>query len=113
MDSGSRALLAVKLTHTVVWAVMAAAIVALPVIGWLGRFDLVLAITVLIALEGLALALNRGACPLTAVAARYTADRRSNFDIYLPEWLAQHNKPIFGLLFAAGEAVALVSWLRR
>jgi hypothetical protein len=37
-----------------------------------------------------------GRCPLTAVAVRYTVDRRDNFDIYLPEWLARRNKPIFG-----------------
>lgn len=92
---------------------MASAILSLPVFAWLGRFDVVLGITVLIALEGVTLALNRGACPLTGIAARYTDDRRPNFDIYLPVWLAQHNKRIFTLLFAAGEVVALVSWLRR
>jgi hypothetical protein len=28
-------------------------------------------------------------CPLTGIAARYTDDRRDNFDIYLPPWLAR------------------------
>ena len=48
--------------------------------------------------------------PLTAVAARYTDDRRANFDIYLPEWLARYNKQIFGPLYAMGVAylVAMV-----
>jgi hypothetical protein len=45
---------------------------------------------------------NRMRCPLTGVAARYTDDRRDNFDIYLPEWLARHNKTIFGTLYVAG-----------
>ncbi|MBB1092471.1 hypothetical protein HUU61_14375 [Rhodopseudomonas palustris] len=40
-------------------------------------------------------------CPLTAVAARYTDERADNFDIYLPIWLARHNRLIFGTLFAA------------
>jgi hypothetical protein len=36
--------------------------------------------------------LNGWRCPLTDVAARYTDDRRANFDIYLPEWLARYNE---------------------
>ena len=46
--------------------------------------------------------LNDGHCPLTPVAARYTSDRRDNFDIYLPVWLARHNKVIFGTIFICG-----------
>ena len=46
--------------------------------------------------------------PLTAWAARYTTDRRDNFDIYLPLWLARHNKSIFGALYVAGAVFALV-----
>ena len=58
------------------------------------------------------LAFNNGRCPLTSLAARYTADRRDNFDIYLPQWLARHNKLIFGTLYVAGVAFALVRWTR-
>lgn len=50
-------------------------------------------------------------CPLTRVAARYTNDRRDNFDIYLPLWLARYNKPIFGSLFVAGLLFTLARWL--
>jgi hypothetical protein len=32
------------------------------------------------------------------VAARYTDDRRDNFDIYRPLWLARPHKPVFGWL---------------
>jgi len=48
------------------------------------------------------LAANQGRCPLTGLAARYTEQRTANFDIYLPLWLARHNKTIFGALFVAG-----------
>ncbi len=41
----------------------------------------------------------------TDLAARYTEDRRGNFDIYLPVWLARQNKTIFGTLFLAGGLV--------
>jgi hypothetical protein len=41
---------------------------------------------------------------------RYTSDRRDNFDIYLPEWLARHNQRIFGTLYVAGISVTLAKW---
>jgi hypothetical protein len=37
------------------------------------------------------------------MAARHTEQRSKNFDIYLPLWLARHNKTIFGALFVAAE----------
>jgi hypothetical protein len=51
-------------------------------------------------------------CPLTGVAARYTDDRRPNFDIYLPEWLPRNNKQIFGTLYAFAVLFLVVRWLR-
>jgi hypothetical protein len=55
---------------------------------------------------------NQWRCPLTSIAARYTDERRDNFDIYLPEWLAKHNKSIFGVLYVAVVVFALVQWVR-
>jgi hypothetical protein len=60
--------------------------------------------------EVLVLVFNRWRCPLTPIAARYTADRRDNFDIYLPEWLARHNKLIFGLLYSVGLLYTFARW---
>jgi hypothetical protein len=45
------------------------------------------------------------------VAARYTDDRRDNFDIYLPLWLARHNKLIFGWLFVALLLFSFAQWV--
>ena len=95
----------VKLAHTLIWVILAGSIFALPFCGWTHRFAEALAITVVIGVECLVLALNHGRCPLTDVAAQYTADRAANFDIYLPLPIARHNKTIFGLLFVVGEAV--------
>ena len=58
------------------------------------------------------LALNKGRCPLTNLAARFTEDRADNFDIYLPDWLARHNKAIFGTLFVVNELIVLWFWLK-
>jgi hypothetical protein len=44
------------------------------------------------------------------MAARYTEQRSANFDIYLPLWLARHNKTIFGALFVAGGLFVLTVW---
>jgi hypothetical protein len=55
---------------------------------------------------------NRWRCPLTGLAARYTANRRDNFDIYLALWLAWSNKQVFGTLFVDGGLVTLWVWLR-
>ena len=88
---------------------MAGAILWLPVAVWFGQFRLALGLTLLVLAECLVLAFNRGRCPLTDVAARYTHDRADNFDIYLPVWLARNNKRIFGVLFVAAE----ILWLWR
>ena len=106
-------LTAIKLLHTLIWAFMAASIVALPVLGVLRRFRWAGVLTGFVLLECGVLAVNGGRCPLTDLAAKFTADRAPNFDIYLPSWLAEHNKVIFGVLFVAGELLVLGCWLRE
>lgn len=98
----------VRLVHTVVWAFFVAAILAIPLAAWQGRVRLFWALTAIVLVEVAVLALNGLACPLTAVAARYTDDRRDNFDIYLPLVVARCNKQIFGTLYAAGVAYGVV-----
>lgn len=109
----SSMLTAVKVLHTAVWLVMASSILVLPVAALRKRFKWAFGLSALVLLECAVLAANRGRCPLTDVAARYTAGRAANFDIYLPLWLAAWNKLIVGLLFAADEFVVLWRWFRR
>jgi hypothetical protein len=106
-------LTAIKLLHTVIWALFAASILVLPVAGVLRRFRLTAILSVIVLLECAVLAANGGRCPLSDLAARYTADRASNFDIFLPNWLASHNKTIFGTLFVVSELIVLWCWLKR
>ncbi len=61
-SSASTALLLTRLAHTLIWAVMAAAIVALPFLARARRFSAALAIAVLIVVEGITLAAFGGAC---------------------------------------------------
>ena len=85
------ALLLVKLVHTFVWALFAGLIVAIPLASFHGRHAI-------------------AAWSAVAVAARYTDERHDSFDIYLPPWLARHNKVIFGTLYLAGIAFAFAHW---
>lgn len=103
----SRALKAIKAAHTIVWALLAGCILAIPLVSWRGHHRAAASLAAIVAVEVVVLALYHGSCPLTALAARYTDDRRDNFDIYLPEWLARNNKPIFGALYIAGLGFAL------
>jgi hypothetical protein len=105
-------LIAVKLLHTAIWAFLAGCILALPVLAVLSRFRWATIISIVVLLECAVLAINGGRCPLTDLASRLTVDRKPNFDIYLPNWLAEHNKVVFGLLFIVGELVVVAYWLR-
>lgn len=109
--STTNRLRAVRLLHTLAWAFFAACVVAIPVAAWAGRIAIAARLIGIVFVEVLILAANAWSCPLTAVAARYTDDRRANFDIYLPEWLARHNKSIFGALYVAGAVMTAVRWL--
>jgi hypothetical protein len=106
----SRRLRAIRLAHTVIWAGFAGCIVAIPVLAVQDRFRAAAALAGIVLLEVLVLWLNRWSCPLTAVAARYTDDRRANFDIYLPAWLARYNKHIFGPLYFFGLVFLAMRW---
>ena len=101
---------AVKTVHTAVWGFFVASIIAVPVSAAAGRFGWALLFAGIVLVEVLVLAFNGLRCPLTAVAARYTPDRRPNFDIYLPEWLARWNKEIFGTLYLLGLLFAFARW---
>jgi uncharacterized membrane protein len=110
--SDASALRRIKLVHTAIWAFFAGSILAIPVCAALDRYKAALVLICIVLLEVLILVVNGMRCPLTGVAARYTADRRDNFDIYLPEWLARHNKTVFGLLYVLGSIFAIARWTK-
>jgi hypothetical protein len=109
-DQAAASLRVIKVAHTLAWALFAGCIVALPIVAWHRNLRGALILIVIVALEVFVLLINRLRCPLTALAARYTQDRRDNFDIYLPLWLARYNKHIFGTLYATGILYTVVVW---
>lgn len=108
MEAESK-LRAVKAVHTLVWAIFAGSILAIPAYAAMGSVKAAWRLIGFVFLEVAVLLANRMRCPLTDVAARHTSERQDNFDIYLPLWLARHNKEIFGGLYVAG--IAYTAWV--
>lgn len=100
----------IKLVHTIAWIFFASCILAIPFFAWRNDYRAAFVLIGVVAVEVFVLLLNGWHCPLTPVAARYTTDRRDNFDIYLPAWLARHNKLIFGALYVVGIAYTIARW---
>lgn len=97
--SASAKLVLIKLLHTVIWVVLSAVIYYLLYAVITDRIDRWFWWGLgLVGLEIATLFLFRMSCPLTVVARRYSASQRANFDIYLPEWLARHNKTIYSVI---------------
>ena len=101
-------LLILKVVHTLVWAFFVC------VIGYVVYSGITNQITSytwvgigLVIGEGLVLWIFRMFCPLTVLARRYSDSQKDNFDIFLPNWLARHNKIIFTSIFVAGLSLVL------
>lgn len=99
----------IKLLHTAVWAVFvfligsiyySALVQHISILTWLAIIS-VLA-------EGIVLLCNGWSCPLTRLGAMYTTDRTVGFDIYLPTWLARHNKIIFTIVYLIGVILLVI-----
>jgi hypothetical protein len=64
-------------------------------------------------LEVVVLLVFKWGCPLTHVARKYSPEDRENFDIYLPNWLAKHNKMIFGTMLCVGIALHVARYFLK
>ena len=96
-------LILIKSLHTLIWLFYVFVIFWIWYSGIINNINVYTWICVaLVVFEGLVLLIYRWKCPLTIIAQRYTDERRDNFDIYLPEWLARHNKTIFTSIFLGG-----------
>ncbi len=61
----------------------------------------------LIAIETITLAVFKTMCPVTLVARKYSDSTRDNFDIFLPNWLARHNKEIYSVIVVIGVMILI------
>jgi hypothetical protein len=104
-------LVAIKVIHTLVWALLMGCILLLPVAAMARRFDWALLFMGIVLVECGVLAINRCKCPLTVVAEKYTSNRADNFDIYLPRWMARNNLKVSGALCLVGIIMVLWRWM--
>ena len=103
----SQKLIVIKLLHTLIWVFFNVVLFYMLYAVITDHIDILVWIGIgLILLEGLVLLAFRNMCPLTVVARKYSDSSKENFDIYLPNWLAKHNKRIYTSMF--GIIVALL-----
>jgi len=95
-------LLLIKIVHTLIWAFFAGIILYILVAAVLNQNGpFVWIAIVLVLVECGVLLLFGWECPLTRLGRRYATDTEVGFDIFLPKWLARHNKGIFSTIFIA------------
>jgi hypothetical protein len=90
----------IKLIHTAIWVFFNVVLFYLFHAVITDRIDKWVWIGIgLILMEGVVLMIFKTSCPITLIARRYSHSRKDNFDIYLPNWLARHNKLIYTTFF--------------
>lgn len=102
----STKLLWVKLLHTLIWLFFNVVIFYLLYAVIANRIDFWVWLCIgLVLLEGVVLLVFKWVCPLTLVARKYSDSQKENFDIYLPNWLAKHNKMIYTAIVLVALAI--------
>ncbi|HEX4957901.1 MAG TPA: hypothetical protein VFV46_06965 [Lacibacter sp.] len=105
-------LILIKLLHTIIWVFFNVVLFYLLYAVITNRIDHWVWICIgLVVLEIITLLVFKWFCPLTVWARKYSDSSRHNFDIYLPEWLAKHNKLIYGVMFSLSLLILLVRLL--
>ena len=86
----------VRFIHTAIWIFFNLVILYLLYAVIKNKIDVWLWIGLgLFLIEGIVLLIFKMKCPLTIIARKYSSSAKDNFDIYLPDWLAKHNKEIY------------------
>jgi len=102
-------LLVIKLLHTLIWVFF---VVVIFYILYSGIYNKVTTLTWigigLVLGEGLVLLVFKMFCPLTLIARKYSDSEKDNFDIFLPNWLAKHNKLIFTTIYVLALLLVLI-----
>ncbi|MBK8365303.1 MAG: hypothetical protein IPP27_16035 [Bacteroidetes bacterium] len=92
-------LISIKILHTLIWIFFNIVIFYLLYAVIVNKIDRWVWVCIfLITLEGLTLLIFKNVCPVTIAAKKYSDSDKANFDIYLPNWLAKYNKPIYTII---------------
>jgi hypothetical protein len=89
-------LIGIKTTHTMIWVCFNVVIFYMLYAVIVDKIDIWLWVGYgLVLMETLVLFAFKLVCPLTIAARKYSTSTDNNFDIFLPEWLAQYTKLIY------------------
>lgn len=89
----------IKIAHTAIWLFFNVVIFYMLYAVIVNKIDLWLWVGYgIIVIEGIVLVIFKMYCPLTVWARKYSNSTKDNFDIYLPNWLARHNKLIYTVI---------------
>jgi hypothetical protein len=103
--SNPRLAFTVKAVHSLVYLFMSGVVIYILYCGIVGRFHWTLwAALILVGLETLALAINRGQCPLKTLALYY-GDRTGDdliADWLIPSWAVPYTVPFWAIIFITG-----------
>jgi hypothetical protein len=98
----------VKTIHTMIWLFFNVVIFYLLYAVIVDKIDKWIWICIgLIVLEGIILIIFKKVCPVTLIARKYSDSSKDNFDIYLPNWLARHNKEIYSIIVLIAIAILI------
>lgn len=108
----NRKLLFIKIIHTMIWLFFNVVIFYVLYAVITNKIDLWVWICVgLVLVEGLVLLAFKMFCPLTVLARKYSNSTKANFDIFLPNWLAKHNKLIYTSIFGVSLVILIIRLL--
>ncbi len=105
---GRVTILQIKVVHTIIFWVFSGCVIYALLSGLADRITVwTWVAVVLIVLEGAALWLAGGTCPLTLLAERQGAIQGSVADIFLPKWFADRVFPICGTTYGVVVVIIL------
>jgi len=100
MENIKKKLVLIKTLHTIIWTLFVIVIIYILYSGLFNHKTIFTWFSVgAVILEGIILLLYKMFCPLTLIARKYSDSDKHSLDIYLPEWLAKHNKLIFTTIY--------------
>jgi hypothetical protein len=109
MINSEQKLITIKIIHTIIWIFFNAVLFYMAYAVIVNKMDtLVWMGLAFIITEGVVLWIFKMKCPLTILARKYSDSTKDNFDIYIPNWLAKHNKLIYTAFFTIVMAGILI-----
>lgn len=111
--SNETKLILIKSIHTAIWLFFNVVIFYTLYAAIINKIDIWLWIGFgLVAIEGLVLLIFKFFCPLTIMARKFSTSTKDNFDIYIPNWLARHNKIIYTGIVLVAFVIAMYQLLK-